>query len=182
VAVAKTVQPLLLSRRVGVHWPNDVFVDGRKLAGVLVEVPSDRRVVVGIGMNVSNSLRDAPSALQTSATTLLELTGVRHGRTQVLLALLRHLSAALTLLASAPEQIAGEADRLCLQHGQTLTVQLGRRVVSGRCEGIASDGALLLRTPRECERLYSGVLREASCASSSAGAPSSAGALNTRRS
>jgi BirA family biotin operon repressor/biotin-[acetyl-CoA-carboxylase] ligase len=159
VAVAKAAQPLLPCHTVGVHWPNDVVVDGRKLAGVLVEALSDRRLVVGIGMNLNNSLRDAPKELQASAATLWELTGVRHRRTQILLALLRHLGEGLALLASAPQQIAAEANRLCLQHGQPLTVRLGRRVVSGRCEGIASDGALLLDTPRGRERLYSGVLR-----------------------
>lgn len=159
VAIAKTAAPLLPSHVVGVHWPNDVFVDGRKLAGVLVEALSDRRLVVGIGMNVNNSLDDAPEALQTSATTLWELTGIRHERTQILVGLLGHLAKGLALLASAPEQVAAEADWLCLQHGQTLTVELGRRVVSGRCEGIASDGALLLDTPAGRERFYSGVLR-----------------------
>ena len=159
VAVAKTAAPLLPSHRVGVHWPNDVFVDGRKLAGVLVEALSDRRLVVGVGMNVNNSLRDAPEELQTSATTLLELTGVRHQRTQILLALLGHLAKGMAWLGSEPERIAAEANGLCMQHGQTVTVHWGGRVVSGRCEGIASDGALLLDTPRGRERLYSGVLR-----------------------
>ena len=159
VAIAKTARPLLPSHTVGLHWPNDVFVEGRKLAGVLVEVLSDRRLVMGIGMNVNNPLRDAPPQLQTSATTLWELTGIRHQRTPILVALLGHLAKGIARLASAPEQIAAEANGLCLQHGQPLTVQWGRRVVSGRCQGIASDGALLLDTPQGRERFYSGVLR-----------------------
>ena len=50
ITVVETVRPLLSALTIGIHWPNDVFVDGRKLAGVLVEVPSDRLYVVGIGI------------------------------------------------------------------------------------------------------------------------------------
>jgi BirA family biotin operon repressor/biotin-[acetyl-CoA-carboxylase] ligase len=159
VAVAKTAAPLLPGHRVGVHWPNDVFVGERKLAGVLVEVLAGRHLVVGVGINVNNSLADAPPELQASATTLRELTGIRHERTRILLQLLRHLDGRLARLAFEPEQVAAEANRLCLQRGQMLTVQRGRRVISGRCAGIAADGALLLDTAAGPQHLYSGVLR-----------------------
>lgn len=159
VAVVKTARPLLGDHVVGLHWPNDVFVAGRKLAGVLVEVSSAGRVVMGIGANLNNSLRDAPEELRTSATTVFELTGIRHPRTQILLALLGHLAEGLAVLGSAPGEIAAEADRLCLQQGKTLTVRQGQRVVSGRCAGIASDGALLVDGPAGRQRLYSGVVR-----------------------
>jgi len=159
VAVAETVSPLLCRHKVGLHWPNDVIAAGRKLAGILVEVLSDRWLVVGIGLNTNNSLRDAPQDLQNTATTLIELTGIPHDRTQLLLTLLEHLERAFGMLASAPGDIAANANTLCLQHGQELTVQLGRRQVSGRCRGIASDGALMLDTPQGPQKLYSGVLR-----------------------
>lgn len=159
VAVAETVAPLLGSHTVGLHWPNDVIAAGRKLAGILVEVLSNRWLVVGIGLNTNNSLRDAPQDLQATATTLIELTGISHDRTQVLLTLLQHLEEAFRRLVSGPDEIVASANTLCLQHGQELTVQLGRRRISGRCRGIASDGALLLDTPQGPEKLYSGVLR-----------------------
>jgi len=159
LAIAETVAPLLPSHTVGLHWPNDVFVAGRKLAGTLVEVLAGRRLVVGIGLNSNNAIRDAPQQLQKTATTLFELTGTRHDRTQVLLALLAHLAKVFRKLASAPEQIAVKANALCLQRGKTLTIHSGRRSITGRCVGIASDGALLLHTADGREKLYSGVLR-----------------------
>lgn len=60
VAIVETVTPLLRPRPVGIHWPNDVWAGGRKLAGVLVEVLPDRRHVIGIGLNTNNSSVDAP--------------------------------------------------------------------------------------------------------------------------
>jgi len=158
LAITETVAPLLPSHTVGLHWPNDVFAEGRKLAGVLVEGLRDRRLVVGIGLNVNNSLREAPPTVEKTATTLFELTGIAHDRTKVLVAILERLAGALREMISRPEQIAARANAVCLQHGQTLTIQTGRRRVCGRCRGIAADGALLLDTPEGREKLYSGVV------------------------
>jgi BirA family biotin operon repressor/biotin-[acetyl-CoA-carboxylase] ligase len=156
VAVAETVAPRIESHTVGLHWPNDVFVESRKLAGVLVEVLPER-LVVGIGLNTNNSLRDAPQPLAATATTLIELTGVAHDRTQLLVALLDYLEKGFDQLAARPAQIAARANHLCSQRGDTLTVETGRRSVRGRCVGIASDGGLLLDTPEGRRKLYSGV-------------------------
>jgi BirA family biotin operon repressor/biotin-[acetyl-CoA-carboxylase] ligase len=158
VALVDTVAPLLAGQAAGLHWPNDVFAAGRKLAGVLVEAPAHRRRIVGIGLNTNSRLADAPADLQATATTLWELTGEEHDHTEILITLLRHLEAALRQLASSPEQLGTRAGRLCLQTGKTLTVRLGQSEVTGRCAGIAPDGALLLETPAGMRKFYSGTL------------------------
>jgi BirA family biotin operon repressor/biotin-[acetyl-CoA-carboxylase] ligase len=183
VAIARTARPRLPSHTVGVHWPNDVFVEERKLAGVLVEILADRRVIVGIGLNTNNSLRDAPQPLQKTATTLFELTGAQHDNAQILLELLAHLASGLAQLTSAPEQTAAEANEMCLQRGQTLAIQSGRRLIRGRCLGIDADGGLLLDTAEGRRKFYSGVLREATASGSSVGSSvgsSAARGLKTR--
>ena len=38
VAVVEAMAPLLPGHEIGIHWPNDVMVEGRKLAGILIEV------------------------------------------------------------------------------------------------------------------------------------------------
>lgn len=159
VAVVEAVTPLLPSLTVGVRWPNDVYVGERKLAGLLVEVPTERFIVIGIGINVNNTLVDAPVELARRVTTLGDLTGQRYDRTEILLDTLALLTKWLRQLASTPEAVASRANELCLQHGQTLTLDLGGRLVTGCCGGIASDGALLLETPEGRQRFYSGVLR-----------------------
>jgi BirA family biotin operon repressor/biotin-[acetyl-CoA-carboxylase] ligase len=158
VAVVETVAPLVPERRVGLHWPNDVFVDGRKLAGILVEVPAGARLVVGIGLNTNDTLGDAPPEVRDKAATLRDLTGRRFDRTSILLDLLPRLEAVWAHLASSPETIGNQAHARCLQRGTILTVELGRESVRGRCGGIAADGALLLDTPGGRRRLVSGVV------------------------
>ncbi len=158
VAVVETVAPLIAPRAVGVHWPNDVMAAGAKLAGILVEVLPDGRQIVGVGLNANNSAADAPPELRTAVSTLRDMTHRTHDRTDLLVALLQHLQRVLGQLTVAPEQIAARADRLCLQRGRTLAVELGGQIVSGRCAGIAPDGALRLDTPQGRRSLYTGVV------------------------
>lgn len=57
--------------RCGVKWPNDVLVDGRKLAGILVEArPQDGWAVVGVGLNLTISADEFPPDLQNKAVSI----------------------------------------------------------------------------------------------------------------
>jgi len=159
VAVVETVAPWLSSVPLGICWPNDVWAGGGKLAGILVEALSNGLCVVGIGINTNNSPAEAPPEVRDFASTLRQLTGSLHDQTELLIDLLRRLENAFKQLAAQPPQIAARADELCLQHGRTLTLELGSRTIVGVCAGIAADGALLLDTPAGRKTCYSGVLR-----------------------
>jgi BirA family biotin operon repressor/biotin-[acetyl-CoA-carboxylase] ligase len=159
VATVETVEPLLPPKTVGIDWPNDVMVQGRKLAGILVEVLSNRHHIVGIGLNTNNSLVEAPPELRPTATTLLDLTGTVHDQTTMLVDLLNHLESNLAQLAIEPEQVGRRADALCSQRGKMLTLHSGGQSLAGRCVGIAPDGAFLLETAAGRQAFYSGVLK-----------------------
>jgi BirA family biotin operon repressor/biotin-[acetyl-CoA-carboxylase] ligase len=158
VAVAETLAPLLPAHPLGIHWPNDVMVSGGKLSGILVEVLPDRRHVIGVGLNTNNTLTDAPADLQTTAATLRDLTGRRHDQTDLLVGLLRRLDQEFAQLREDPAAVAARADALCLQRGQSVTLQWHDRRTTGLCRGIAPDGALLLETPAGIERFHSGTV------------------------
>jgi len=81
-------------------WPNDVMVCGRKICGVLVDVPNVRRqrAVIGVGLNLNNSCRDAPGELRDSATSLCDMTGRRYDMTSVVESLLVALDERLNQL------------------------------------------------------------------------------------
>jgi BirA family biotin operon repressor/biotin-[acetyl-CoA-carboxylase] ligase len=70
VAVAEAVQQAIPSRAL-LKWPNDVLVEGRKVAGILVEGrPQEGWAVVGIGVNVAVLPDDLPAELLETAGTL----------------------------------------------------------------------------------------------------------------
>ena len=86
VAVSDTLAAVGI--RAGVKWPNDVLIDGAKIAGILAEVASPKPVVVlGIGLNVEVRPEEIG---QTQATSVRAL-GVSAGRTEIARILLREL-------------------------------------------------------------------------------------------
>lgn len=162
LAVVDVAAARLATLSVGIHWPNDVYIGPRKLAGVLVEALADGRQILGVGCNVNNSVSNAPHEVTHLVASLVDELGAPLDRTDVLSDLLQRLDATLTELAARREAVAEAADQLCLQRGRVLNLQLGAERITGVCAGIAGDGALQLDTPSGRRTLYSGVvLRDA---------------------
>lgn len=91
LAVDATVRELGVD--CGLKWPNDVLVDDRKLAGILlerVETPLGPAAIIGVGLNVT--LREDERPVDTATSLLLE-GATETDRTIVLRALLRNLEA-----------------------------------------------------------------------------------------
>ena len=119
-----------------VKWPNDVLLDGRKVAGVLVEGrPQERWAVVGVGVNAAIEPAALPPELRDRAGTL-GLASKQLGDAQ------RELLAAL-------EQRLGEAPAATLAALRERDALLGAPVSwaggSGTGAGITGDGALRVR-------------------------------------
>jgi len=132
---------------VRLKWPNDVLVDGRKICGILCERVEDR-VIVGLGLNV-RQVRFAPE-IEGRATSLVRELGegldvlVSDVRDHVL----EHLGATIAQWRGGGFRSVWPAIcRLDFLKGRKLSVS---RVacdvapVKGVCDGIGSDGALLV--------------------------------------
>jgi BirA family biotin operon repressor/biotin-[acetyl-CoA-carboxylase] ligase len=71
LAVSETAEELQPGIECGVKWPNDILVEGRKLAGILIEArPQDGWAVIGIGLNLAIEQSEFPQELQETATSL----------------------------------------------------------------------------------------------------------------
>lgn len=159
VAVAEALGELGIA--VGIKWPNDLHVDGRKVAGILGEASFDREAVrfavLGIGVNLNATLGDLPEEVRPLATTARELLGRPVDRAAFAASLLGHLETWCGRLET--DGFAPVAARW--REG---SVTLGRRVrvkeVDRTLEGMAVDidetGALLVRTEAGIERILSG--------------------------
>lgn len=159
VAVCEAVQALLPASAVGLKWPNDVHLDGRKVCGILVETPPrSGRLVIGIGLNVNNSLAHAPDDVRGRATSLVDSAGIEFDPTDALVRVLRQIEANLHLLVSEETALARKWRTLSVLTGRVVELDLGSRRVSGRCQGIDDEGALLLQTPAGLERYFAGVV------------------------
>lgn len=162
VAVAYATQATLdgtdLATSVGLHWPNDVYVGESKMAGILIELVASKYAAIGIGVNVNNTVADLPNDLarERKIGTLRDLLSCSLDPTSYLRMLLASLDAGLRTIARNPADVAACANRLCLQRERMLSVKDGDRTRVGLCQGIASDGALLLKTDAGVERFYAG--------------------------
>jgi BirA family transcriptional regulator, biotin operon repressor / biotin---[acetyl-CoA-carboxylase] ligase len=133
VAVAE-----LAGERARVKWPNDVLIDGRKLAGILVEGrPQERWAVLGIGINVALRPEQLPEELRDRAATL----GLTPADIEPTLARLRD-ALERWLTASDPEILQAVRARDAL-HGVPLRWDGG----SGIGAGIDDSGRLLVALP-----------------------------------
>ncbi len=159
VAVVDALAPLAPGHEIGIHWPNDVILDGRKLAGILIEVLSDGKLVIGIGVNTNNMAADAPEEIRPRVVTLRDLTGRVHDSTELLISILCQLQRQLAELRRSPQRVAGRTHELCLQRGKRLRIAQGDTQLEGRCLGIAVDGALLLEIGGQPQAVYSGEVK-----------------------
>lgn len=161
IAVCEALDAEFPGLRVGVKWPNDVFCGGRKLGGILLE-PSDRcpdRLVVGIGLNVNNSLGEAPEEIRRLATSLVDEVGKPTPRERVLARVLQRLEATCGRLAAGRVDWPGEWSRHCVLTGRRIKVTAGERIVEGICAGIDDSGALKVGTQGGMERCLGGTVR-----------------------
>jgi BirA family biotin operon repressor/biotin-[acetyl-CoA-carboxylase] ligase len=122
------------------RWPNDVLIDGRKCAGILVQL-HDAVLVVGIGVNVNHS--SFPPELAHVATSLRIATGREHSREQLLEALLDSIDDHVdTLLTTGKEAVLRA-------FAEASSYVSGRRVIvdqhEGTTEGLDPQGFLILR-------------------------------------
>lgn len=123
--------------RCAIKWPNDVWVDRRKVAGILVEGrPHEGWAVLGVGVNVAAPPGGFPPALADSATSLELAPGAS---ATVLGALLDALG---RWLGESPPRVIDAWRARDALYGQTVRYQGGQ----GTAAGIDEDGALLVET------------------------------------
>ncbi len=164
VAVARAIEETS-GRFPRVKWPNDVLLEGKKVAGLLNEMNAEtegiRYVVLGIGVNLNMGDDQFPADLRYPATSLRIETGAPVSRLAFVRALLRHLDALYqTCLAEGFSPVIAAWEGFCDLVGQTVEVDFQERVAQGVVEGLDSDGALLLRlADGTLERVLAGDVR-----------------------
>jgi BirA family biotin operon repressor/biotin-[acetyl-CoA-carboxylase] ligase len=144
-----------------IKWPNDVVVNGRKLAGIMTElrVEADEILlaILGIGIDVNCKREDFSGELASIATSLELETGSAHDRVALAAQVLAALDQCHHAALSNFETIADEWAKLCTTLGRQIVVTMGQRRIEGFAQALDSDGALLLRRDSgQIERILGG--------------------------
>lgn len=142
-AMARAVAAQLPEQGVGVKWPNDVLVDGRKICGILAEGGADpHAIVIGAGVNTAMAAQDLPVPTATS----FEALGVACDEDALVSDYLAELERLLRALAdggaaAVHDAVAGR----CVTLGREVAVSMpDGTTLLGPARGLDPDGRLIV--------------------------------------
>jgi BirA family biotin operon repressor/biotin-[acetyl-CoA-carboxylase] ligase len=143
---------------VQLKWPNDIYAQGRKLAGVLIEAEGQMggtcECVLGIGLNVA--LPTNTTGIDQAWIDLAQLSDQALDRNRLAAYLLEELQTTLVKFEASGLQPFVERWRdLDVYCDQPVKLIMGQKVVYGICRGIDNNGALLLEA-EGVKRAYHG--------------------------
>lgn len=141
-------------------WPNDVVFDGKKVAGILVELTGDPNgilhIVIGIGININIFSSDLFNQVEQPWTSLAQITGKTFNRNELLVSINNKLIQYLTEFQakgfSSFQQVWQQFDYL---KGSEVFVHIGSNIVYGVADGVAANGELRIKTEKGIE-LFNG--------------------------
>jgi BirA family biotin operon repressor/biotin-[acetyl-CoA-carboxylase] ligase len=149
LAVADSIAEVC-SVTLGLKWPNDLLLDGRKCAGILSEARTmgdASRVVVGVGLNV-NRPAEVPAGVPSGSAWLSDATGEAIDRTALFATILSSYEAKFDQLVSRPADVIAAWESRAELTGKRVSVSAtdGRFLHAGTVLGLTPDGALRLQT------------------------------------
>ena len=164
VAVARALEQAC-GVMVNVKWPNDILLNGKKVAGLLNELSAETEgihyVVLGIGVNLNMDAAQFPDDLRYPATSIKLETGNHVERNMFVRTLYTEIDSLYQLLLErgfAPIRLAWES--LFALNGIKVEIDDGGSGIHGIVAGIAEDGALLVDTGAALpQAVYSGDVR-----------------------
>ena len=164
VAVAETLQQVCqLPARV--KWPNDILVNGAKIAGLLNEMSAETEqihfVILGIGVNLNMTAGQFPAELNYPATSVLLETGAPVSRVEFIRTLLEKLDGYyLEFLREGFSPIRWRWESLCELLNARVRIEQSPGVLEGTVVGLDADGALRLQfDDGHVERILAGDVR-----------------------
>lgn len=140
-----------------IKWPNDVYVQGKKLGGILIE-HAGSHLVIGLGLNVNQRLEGAPFEVRERATSLLLEMKSECNAMMLLEDLVKEILTVIPKVASEDLDLAYEAGERNFLQWRKVQIRQGNVSKVGICTGIDFDGALLINSETGTDRVLSGTV------------------------
>lgn len=143
LAAAEAIEAVA-ALKADIKWPNDILIDGRKVAGILVESGTARGktyAVVGIGVNVNMDMAGWPD-IASLATSLSAESGRKIDTPRLLRAIVDEIAAFYT--AFDPAAVRGLWRSRLITLGRRVTASGGGAAVEGVAAEVTADGALVI--------------------------------------
>ncbi len=151
---------------VRLKWPNDVWINGRKICGILLQSGLEngmlKFLVIGIGFNVNQLPADFPLELRATATSLRAVTGAEWNLEILLLEFLKHFYFSLTrVLDNGFMGVVHQFEQRMAFRNRNVRIELPGEQVNGQMRGIDQNGYLILDTDTGERKITAGDLWEA---------------------
>lgn len=148
---------------VGLKWVNDLVFDGRKVGGILCELPRSTAIIensdsaslpppmiVGIGINVALNEDDVPDELKTKVEWLERIAGCAVNRSKLVAEILNEFEVVYRqMLAGERSGVIDRWRRQSVTLGREIIATSGSRTFEGIAVDIAEDGSLVVDTVGE---------------------------------
>lgn len=145
LSIAKTLQKNQI--KVKLKWPNDIFIEGKKAGGILVEMLDhhhDKVAIVGFGLNVNMTL-DQLKQIHSPATSLLVETHAQHNLVVLMKDIEMEFKHDLKLfIEHGFNHFQKEFEQLSFLKGKKITLEQGHQTIEGMYDHIDTSGAICL--------------------------------------
>jgi BirA family biotin operon repressor/biotin-[acetyl-CoA-carboxylase] ligase len=149
----------LYQLKTSLKWPNDVLVNRKKVAGILLESTSQgskiEKLVIGIGMNVNQTSFQGNFSIEPTSVRL-ELNGRPAERERILAEILNIFEEHLLKLERNSSEILQNWKEKCRMIGEKITVTDGENTKFGIFEDVDNEGYLLLKSKGKIEKIHFG--------------------------
>ena len=145
IATAEALEDIGLTGH-GLKWPNDIFWNGKKLGGILIQTADNyEKFVIGIGLNVSLP-EDSLNEITQAAISLEDaLKGKKFDREAVVIKLIQRLLSHSEIFAQLPFQAFTQSwNRWDILNGQTVSFKHLNREIEGKVDGIDKHGRIAI--------------------------------------
>lgn len=157
LAVAMAIENLH-QLKIELKWPNDILINRKKTAGILIESSSAgksiERVVTGIGINVNQT--SFQGNFKIPPTSIKQELGANIEREMLLAEVLNIFEEILQWIDDKPDEILKDWKARCRMIGEKISVSEGEQVKYGIFDDIDEQGFLVLKTGRKLEKIYFG--------------------------
>ena len=132
-----------------IKWPNDLYLNNRKLAGILTEFSVKdglvEYVIIGLGLNV-NWMPGEGDGLLYPATSILAEAGISISRNELLVGILKRFEISYgSVLSGETEDLYSRWNRLSLIIGRDVEIISSDKILKGKAISIDRQGALILK-------------------------------------
>jgi len=161
VVLAETLISLM-KLKLRIKWPNDILVNGKKLAGILTEISTEmdevNYIIVGLGLNVNTQLEDLPREIKKTATSILIETGKQFPRVKLIQHYLKLYEKYYDMFKKNDfEPIMKRWRELADIIGKQIRVDVIGKTHIGKVVDVDNDGVLILKDNQgKLQRIFSG--------------------------